>query len=72
MDASKITDAHDNSIRQLIGEFGQKNETIVRATYDEQRKRLEKEAIVNIFVPILACRATLEVLQQVKPPITKS
>lgn len=66
MNGSENSAAHENSIRQLIGLFGENNETMVRTTYEKQRKRLEKEANVHVFVPILACRATVEVLKKKK------
>jgi hypothetical protein len=64
MDTCEISAAHENSIRQLITEFGDSSETLVRATYEKQRERLEKEARVHLFAPILACRAAREVLRR--------
>lgn len=66
MNVSENSALHENSVRQLIVLFGENNETMVRTTYDKQRKRLEKEASVHLFVPILACRATVEVLKKKK------
>ena len=64
MNTSEISAAHENSIKQLIGEFGKNYEEIVRATYNSQREAFEKQATVHYYVPILCWRATRDVLQK--------
>ena len=64
LNTSEISAAHENSIKQLIGEFGKHCEEVVRATYESQRERFESRATVYIYVPILAWRATRDVLQK--------
>jgi hypothetical protein len=61
---SELNAAHENSILQLVEEFGKNHSRIICTTYNEQRKKLEKEASVLLFVPILACNATRELLQR--------
>lgn len=64
MNTSEISAAHENSIKQLIGEFGRNYEEIVRETYNSQREAFEKHATVHHYVPILCWRATRDVLQK--------
>ena len=64
MDNSEVSAAHESSIRQLIEEFGKHCEEIVRATYESNREQFEKQATVNIYVPIFAWRATRDILQE--------
>lgn len=63
MNTSEISAAHENSIRQLIGEFGKNCEETVRALYESHKKEIEKQATVFNYVPILVWRATRDVLQ---------
>ena len=65
MKTQEISAAHENSIRLLLEEFGDISEITVRTTYENQRERLEKEARIYLFIPILACKVTREVLQEV-------
>ena len=64
MNTSEINAAHENSIKQLIGEFGKHCEEVVRLIYESQREKFESRATVYIYVPILAWRATRDVLQE--------
>ncbi len=63
VNTSEISAAHENSIRQLIGEFGKNCEETVRALYESHKKEIEKQATVFNYVPILVWRATRDVLQ---------
>ena len=67
VNTSEISAAHENSIKQLIGEFGKNYEETVRETYNSQREAFEKQATVHHYVPILCWRATRDVLQKEGP-----
>ncbi len=58
-----VNSAHEHSIEKLIKEFGMECETLVRATYREQKLKLETNARVLLYVPMLACNAARETLR---------
>jgi hypothetical protein len=69
---SEIGAAHEHSIRQLLEEFGEHNANLIEATYYEQKKKLEQEATVLVFVPLLACNAARKALQKQDHPLYES
>ena len=64
VNTSEISAAHENSIRQLIGEFGKNCEETVRELYNGHKEQIEKRATVSNYIPILAWRATRNTLQK--------
>ena len=64
MNENDVDSAHENSLDSLLQEFGPDNETFIRAVYQGERAKLEKDASVTSFIPILACNATREAIQK--------
>jgi hypothetical protein len=64
MKENNVESSHENSLEKLSQEFGPDNEMSIRAVYREERLKLEKDARVTSFIPILACKATREAIKQ--------
>jgi hypothetical protein len=64
MKTNDVDSAHENSIDRLIQEFGPDNKMSIRTVYREERLKLEKDARVTSFIPILACKAAREAIKQ--------
>jgi hypothetical protein len=64
MKRNDVESSHENSLEKLFQEFGLDNERSIRTVYQEERKRLEKDARVTSFIPILACNATREAINK--------
>lgn len=64
MKKNDLDSAHENSLDRLVQEFGPDKEMSIRAVYREERLKLEKDAKVTSFIPILACKATREAIKQ--------
>ena len=63
----KINDsesAHANSLNTLLEEFGPSNEASIRKLYNEERHKLENNAHVTSFIPMLACNAAREAIKK--------
>jgi hypothetical protein len=58
MKINDIESAHANSINTLIEEFGPGNEMSIRKLYQAERLKLENNAHVTSFIPMLAYNAT--------------
>jgi len=64
MKYNDVNSTHQHTIERLIREFGTECETVVRNTYREQKLRLERNASILLYVPILASNAAREMLKQ--------
>lgn len=54
---------HEEGVKKLIEEFGSERETEIRTTYREQMEKLERDATVFLYIPILALNAVRRILQ---------
>jgi hypothetical protein len=60
--------AHGSHLAKLCQEYGPDNELLIREVYREERNRLEKDASVTSFIPILACKATRKAIKNRERP----
>jgi hypothetical protein len=64
MKTDDIESAHANSLITLIEEFGPGDEMSIRKLYQAERLKLENNAHVTSFIPILAYNATRVVMNK--------